>query len=471
MSESVIVRRSGIEENVLSCIGSTPLIRVNNIIKKENLKCDLLVKCEFFNAGGSVKDRIAYRMMTEAEKAGKITPGVTTIIEPTSGNTGVGLALSCAVKGYRCIIVLPEKMSLEKVRVLKGLGAEIIRTRTSAAFDDEDSHISIAKKLEREIPNAWIPDQYTNCNNPDAHYYGTGMELFEQTNGKIDVFVAGAGTGGTIAGTAKILKEKIPGIKIVGVDPYGSILAQPESLNQTEEAGFYEVEGIGYDFIPDVLDRSYVDEWRKSNDMQSLPMARRLLREEGLLCGGSCGTAFYHALEIAKTMPEGTTVVTILPDSIRNYMTKHLMDEWMWERDLFPAPIAKQNEGWYNQSVSLLPSNKPTGTLREDSTVGQALEMMKLTNVNFLPIIAADGSICGVFAQNKCMEYVLSGAINTSSPVSKCIDMTIKSVSSADSIGKASRIIQNNGYAFVIDNGYYVRTLHQNDVLEYIQNM
>lgn len=213
-------------------------------------------RCEFFNAGGSVKDRIAYRMMTEAEKAGKITPGVTTIIEPTSGNTGVGLALSCAVKGYRCIIVLPEKMSLEKVRVLKGLGAEIIRTRTSAAFDDEDSHISIAKKLEREIPNAWIPDQYTNCNNPDAHYYGTGMELFEQTNGKIDVFVAGAGTGGTIAGTAKILKEKIPGIKIVGVDPYGSILAQPESLNQTEEAGFYEVEGIGYDFIPDVLDRS-----------------------------------------------------------------------------------------------------------------------------------------------------------------------------------------------------------------------
>jgi len=218
--------------------------------------------------------------MDMAEKAGKITPGVTTIIEPTSGNTGVGLALACAVKGYRCIIVLPEKMSLEKVRVLKGLGAEIIRTRTSAAFDDDDSHISIAKKLEREIPGAWIPDQYTNCNNPDAHYYGTGAELVEQTGGKIDVFVAGAGTGGTIAGTARILKEKIPNIKIIGVDPFGSILAQPQSLNETDDSGIYEVEGIGYDFVPEVLDRSYVDEWRKSNDLQSLPMARRLLREE-----------------------------------------------------------------------------------------------------------------------------------------------------------------------------------------------
>jgi len=368
--------------------------------------------------------------MDMAEKAGKITPGVTTIIEPTSGNTGVGLALACAVKGYRCIIVLPEKMSLEKVRVLKGLGAEIIRTRTSAAFDDDDSHISIAKKLEREIPGAWIPDQYTNCNNPDAHYYGTGAELVEQTGGKIDVFVAGAGTGGTIAGTARILKEKIPNIKIIGVDPFGSILAQPQSLNETDDSGIYEVEGIGYDFVPEVLDRSYVDEWRKSNDLQSLPMARRLLREEGLLCGGSCGTAFYHALEVAKTMPAGTTVVTILPDSIRNYMTKHLMDEWMWERDLFPAPIAKQNEGWYNQAVSLLTCHKPTGTLRGDSSVGQAMDMMKLTNVSFLPIIANDGSIMGLFSQNKCMECILSGAVTISSPISKCMDTTVKKVSS-----------------------------------------
>lgn len=216
-------------------------------------------RCEFFNAGGSVKDRIAKRMMEKAEKEGIIKRGYSTIIEPTSGNTGTGLALACAIKGYRCIIVMPEKMSMEKVRVLKALGAEIVRTRTSAAFDDDDSHISIARKLEKEIPGAWIPDQYINCNNPDAHYYGTGPELIEQTDGKIDVFVAGAGTGGTITGIAKALKEYIPGIKVVGVDPYGSIIAQPEALNESDVT-FSEVEGIGYDFIPDVCKRE-----RKNN--------------------------------------------------------------------------------------------------------------------------------------------------------------------------------------------------------------
>jgi len=471
MAESVIAKRDGIEESVLNVIGSTPLIRVNNIIKKEGLKCDLLVKCEFFNAGGSIKDRIARRMLLEAETAGKITPGVTTIIEPTSGNTGVGLALACAVRGYRCIIVLPEKMSLEKVRVLKGLGAEIIRTRTSAAFDDPDSHISIAQKLEREIPGAWIPDQYKNKNNPDAHYFGTGAELVEQTGGKIDVLVAGAGTGGTIAGTAKLLKEKIAGIKVIGVDPYGSILALPESLNQTEHSGFYEVEGIGYDFVPEVLDRSYVDEWRKSTDEQSLPMARRLLREEGLLCGGSCGTAFYHALEVAKTMPEGTRVVCILPDSIRNYMTKHLMDEWMWERDLFQAPVAPQNGSWYNLPLSKLPCKKPAGSISESTIVTKAIEMTKKTGVNTLPIMADDGTISGMFGYEKCMEYILSGAIDTGSPVSKCMDTTIKQVSSADTIGKASRIIQNNGYVFLIDNGCYIRTLQRDDILNFVNKV
>merc|ERR1712048_871161 len=464
---SVIKTRNGIEENVLNCIGSTPLVRVNNIIKSENLKCDLLVKCEFFNAGGSVKDRIAYRMITKAEEEGKIKPGENTIIEPTSGNTGVGLALSCAVKGYRCIIVMPEKMSMEKVRVLKALGAEIIRTRNSAAFDDHDSHISIAKRLEKEIPGGFIPDQYVNINNPDAHYYGTGMELIEQTNGKIDVFVAGAGTGGTITGTAKVLKEHIPGIKVIGVDPKGSILAQPEELNKTD-IGFYEVEGIGYDFIPDVLLRNYVDEWRKCDDSQSMPMARRLLREEGLLCGGSCGSAFYHALEVAKTMPEGTRVVCILPDSIRNYMTKHLMDEWMWERDFFTPPIAPQNESWYNKPVSSIPFDKPTGTLSESSTVEKGFEMMKMTNVSYLPIIGEDGSLVGCFSQQKCMEYILNGSVTTKCPVSKYWDQTIKHVSPADTIGKASRIVQNNGYVFVVENGCYLRTLHHSDILNYI---
>lgn len=469
LTESPIKRRDGIEENVLSCIGSTPLVRVNNIIKSEGLKCDLLVKCEFFNAGGSVKDRIAYRMLQKAEDEGRIKPGENTIIEPTSGNTGVGLALSCAVKGYRCIIVLPEKMSMEKVRVLKGLGAEIIRTRTSAAFDDPDSHISIARKLEQEIPGGWIPDQYENINNPDAHYYGTGLELIEQTKGKIDVLVAGAGTGGTITGTAKVLKEHIPGIKIIGVDPYGSILAQPEELNKSDVT-YYDVEGIGYDFIPNVLLREYIDEWRKSSDQESMPMARRLLREEGLLCGGSCGTAFYHALEVAKTMPEGTTVVTILPDSIRNYMTKHLMDEWMYERDLFPAPVPEQNAVWYNAPINKLKSNKPTATLTPCTSVGQGLQVMKAIGGTVLPIVDESGALCGQFNQSKVMEKILSGECNTDTVVAKCSDSTVKSVTSDTPIGKAARIVQNNDYVFVVDDGTYKRTIYHSDILDFIQH-
>ncbi|KAI8990300.1 cystathionine-beta Synthase [Pilobolus umbonatus] len=319
-----------IMDTILENVGRTPLVRVNKIAKSAGLKCELLAKCEYFNAGGSVKDRIAVRMIEEAEKAGTIIPGVSTIIEPTSGNTGIGLALAAAVKGYRVIITLPEKMSQEKVAVLKGLGAEIIRTPTEAAWDAPDSHMSVAQRLRDEIPNAVILDQYNNPYNPIAHYDTTAEELLEQCDGKIDMLVAGAGTGGTITGIAQKLKEKLPNIKIVAVDPVGSSLAVPESLNTVE--GSYQVEGIGYDFIPDVLKRDLVDVWVKSEDKPSFQMSRRLIREEGLLCGGSSGSAMYCAVEAAKQLKEGDRCVVILPDSVRNYMTKFLSDDWMAER-------------------------------------------------------------------------------------------------------------------------------------------
>ena len=311
-----------IHENILSTIGNTPVVKINKIAK--NLDCNVFAKCEFFNPGGSVKDRIGWNMVKEAELSGRIKPG-DTLIEPTSGNTGQGIALAAAVKGYKCIITMPEKMSQEKQIALEALGAEIIRTPSEAKSSDPESHISVAKKLNKEIENSHILDQYSNPSNPEAHYYGTAEEIIKDFNNNLDMVVISVGTGGTITGIAKRLKEEIPAIKVIGADPEGSILGGGDKVSS------YLVEGIGYDFIPEVLDNSLIDEYIKTKDEESFIMARRLIKEEGLLCGGSCGATMVAALKAASKLKNGQNCLVILADGIRNYMTKFPNDNWMEE--------------------------------------------------------------------------------------------------------------------------------------------
>src|SRR5205809_2416919 len=300
-------------ENFLDAVGDTPLVRLHNVTR--GVKPTILAKLEMLNPGGSVKDRIGLRMIESAERAGRLRPGGT-IVEPTSGNTGHGLAIAAAIKGYKCIFVMPDKMSQEKVALLRAYGAEVVITPTAVAPEAPESYYRVADRLTEEIPGAFQPNQYFNQENPQAHYETTGPEIWEQTDGRIDVLVAGVGTGGTITGTARYLKEQKPAITVLRADPEGSLF----SASPGEEARPYLVEGIGEDFWPKTFDPTAVDRYVRVSDRDSFLTARAITRQEGILVGGSSGTSMWAALQVARELPEDTLMVVIFPDTGRNYL-------------------------------------------------------------------------------------------------------------------------------------------------------
>ncbi|KAF4086563.1 hypothetical protein AMELA_G00084950 [Ameiurus melas] len=405
-------------------------------------------KCEYFNAGGSVKDRIAIRMVEDAERDGILKPG-DTIIEPTSGNTGIGLALVAAVKGYRCIIVMPEKMSMEKVDVLRALGAEIVRTPTAASFDSPESHVGVAWRLKNEIPNSHILDQYRNASNPLAHYDSTAEEILEQCDGKIDMLVAGAGTGGTITGIARKLKEKCQSIKIIGMDPMGSTLAVPENLNKTKK-NQYEVEGIGHDFIPTVLDRSVVDAWCKTNDEESFNMSRMLIRQEGLLCGGTSESAMAAAMKMAKELKEDQRCVVILPDSLRNYMSKFLSDKWMCDKGfLREEDLMIEKPWWWNLTLQELHLSSPL-TVLPSVSIKNTINILKEKAFDQAPVVDEAGVIVGMVTLGNMLSSVLAGKVSPSDPIFKVLYKQFKQVHLTDNLGKLSRILEMDHFAVVL---------------------
>ncbi|KAI4162206.1 MAG: hypothetical protein LQ342_004226 [Letrouitia transgressa] len=429
-------------DTVTEQIGNTPIVKLNRIPQSLGIEATVFAKLEFFNAGGSVKDRIALRMVEEAERSGRIKPG-DTLIEPTSGNTGIGLALVAAVKGYKTIITLPEKMSPEKVAVLRSLNATIIRTPTQAAFDSPESHIGVAKRLQKEIPNAHILDQYGNVDNPLAHEHGTAEEIWTQTQGKITAVVAGAGTGGTITGLAIGLRKHNPKIKIVAADPYGSILAIPQSLNQTRINESYKVEGIGYDFVPDVLDQKSVDHWYKTDDREAFAYARRLIAEEGLLVGGSSGSAMAAMVRSTKELGLGKddVVVVILPDSIRSYLSKFVDDDWLAANDLLPPtppatepsspeikaqsqPSSSISKDPYASATVRTLRLKPVTTINSNSSCSEAIETMREKGFDQLPVLSPSVSkqksrLVGLITLGNCLSWIGQGRSFPNSPVSE----------------------------------------------------
>ncbi|HEX3152708.1 MAG TPA: cystathionine beta-synthase [Gemmataceae bacterium] len=368
-------------ESILQSVGRTPMVKLRRLT--EGLQATVAIKVEAGNPGGSVKDRVAIGMIADAERRGVLRTGGT-IIEATAGNTGVGLAMVAAVKGYRCIFVLPDKMAPEKIALLKAYGAEVVVTPTGVAPDSPESYSGVADRLAREIPGAWRPNQFANMTNPEAHYRTTGPEIWEQTDGKVTVFVSGVGTGGTVSGVARYLKEMNPEIKVIGADPEGSVLS-----GGTPKA--WKVEGIGEDFVPKTFNGHLVDEWLRVSDAESFQTARMLARREGMLLGGSTGTNLAAALRYARRLGPEHLIVTLGCDTGRNYLSKFYDDGWLAANQLTSVPVPAQSIG------DLIRKRGPRQLVKihPDATAEEAIQQLEKTGISQLPVIAADGKPVG----------------------------------------------------------------------------
>jgi cystathionine beta-synthase len=431
--------------NVLETIGWTPLIRLSRVTR--GIRTPVYGKAEFFNPGGSVKDRIGLPIIERAEREGTLKPGGT-IVEGTSGNTGVGLAIAAALKGYRCIFTMPDKMSQEKVRLLKAFGAEVIVTPTAVPPDHPDNYVMMARRIARETPNAVLADQYYNEANPDAHYATTGPELWEQTEGRITHFVAAAGTGGTITGVGRYLKERNPAIKIIAGDPVGSILAEYWRSNgaASVEGVPYKVEGIGQDKIPGTLDMAVVDEYHVVSDRDSFAMARRLTREEGLFVGGSSGLIVHLALAVARQLDDpDAAVVAILCDTGERYLSKMYNDEWMRENQMLDAERVT-----LAQVLDIKAGDAPAVvSVGRATTVRQAIQLMALHDISQLPVIDGPNSV-GSVTESALTTRGLSDPTMLDATVSDVMDAPFPIVESDQSADSVVKLLSKSNPAILI---------------------
>jgi cystathionine beta-synthase len=446
-------------ENVLGLVGHTPLVKLNRITK--DLKATVLAKMENLNPGYSVKDRIGISMIESAEREGQLKPGGT-IVEATSGNTGVGLALVASVKGYKCIFVMTDKASTEKVRYLKALGADVVVTPAAAKPGSPDHYVTTAQRIARETPNSFYPDQYSHPANPEAHYRTTGPELWEQTEGRLTHFVAGIGTGGTISGTARYLKEKNPGIRIIGADPYGSIYKTYQETGEIIEATPYLVEGIGQATLPKNYHGEYVDEVLNVSDYDSFEYSRQLGRLEGIFCGGSTGTNLAAALQVAQDLDENGLVVFIVCDTGEHYLSKHHSDEWMKEKRLLEPQ--KITAGLVSQTKRER-GPETLVTASPDERIADVLVKMNEAGVTQLPVVE-DGRSVGSLREHRILSRVLGNRDLLESSVSEVMEESFPVLDVDASLSDVTRQLQASPAVLVEEYGRITGIITRHDVLD-----
>ncbi|MGW2330817.1 cystathionine beta-synthase [Streptomyces sp. NPDC001700] len=454
-------------ESMIELVGNTPLVKLNTVT--EGIRATVLAKVEYFNPGGSVKDRIAVRMIEAAEASGALQPGGT-IVEPTSGNTGVGLAMVAQRKGYKCVFVCPDKVSTDKINVLRAYGAEVVVCPTAVDPDHPDSYYNVSDRLVRETPGAWKPDQYSNPDNPRSHYETTGPELWEQTDGKITHFVAGVGTGGTISGTGRYLKDVSEGrVKVIGADPEGSVYSGGSGRP-------YLIEGVGEDFWPTAYDRTVADEIVAVSDKDAFQMTRRLAKEEGLLVGGSCGMAVVGALEVAKRLGPDDVVVVLLPDSGRGYLSKIFNDEWMADYGFLEeeGPAVRVGDVLQGKAGGL-PS---LVHMHPDETVGDAIEVLREYGVSQMPIVKPGAGhpdvmaaeVIGSVVERELLDALFAQRASLGDPLEKHMSPPLPHVGSGEAVEDLMAVLGRADAAVVLVEGKPRGVVSRQDLLAYLAN-
>ncbi|MFF3483899.1 cystathionine beta-synthase [Streptomyces sp. NPDC002701] len=453
-------------DSMISLVGNTPLVRLNSVTA--GIQATVLAKVEYFNPGGSVKDRIALRMIEAAEKSGALQPGGT-IVEPTSGNTGVGLAIVAQQKGYKCIFVCPDKVSTDKINVLRAYGAEVVVCPTAVDPGHPDSYYNVSDRLVRETPGAWKPDQYSNPDNPASHYHSTGPELWEQTAGRITHFVTGVGTGGTISGTGRYLKDASDGkVRVVGADPEGSVYSGGSGRP-------YLVEGVGEDFWPTAYDRTVADEIVAVSDKDSFQMTRRLAKEEGLLVGGSCGMAVVAALRVAERLGPDDVVVVLLPDSGRGYLSKIFNDEWMADYGFLEdeGPSARVGDVLSDKVHGAMPQ---LVHMHPDETVGEAIEVLREYGVSQMPIVKPGAGhpdvmaaeVVGSVVERELLDALFTQRASLTDPLEKHMSAPLPQVGSGEPVGDLMSVLGAADAAIVLVEGKPTGVVSRQDLLSFL---